>query len=350
MRGEEITPLKAGIFVLLCGTLLVLGIVFFGGRSQLFAERYRLLAAFKNAAGLIPGSEVRLAGVSVGSVRTVRVVTTQSGDRVVRVEMDIASGYREMITRDSIASIRTLGPLGDKYIEISPGSTGVPVLRPGEYVATEEPEDLYELAKTFRSVILRGNRIAEQVTDALDAFQRTGVIEELRQSATALRRIVETTEKGPGLLHSLIYDEKMVQGLEDMRAAAKSLRESAEAVRNGQGALGELVHGDRAAQAISDLAAASNSLKDILTAVEKGHGTLHALVYQDEGRQTLADMGQAANRLNTILADIQAGRGTLGLLIYDPELWETMKRLLGSAEESKILRFLVRRSAATHEK
>jgi len=349
MQSDGGTSLKAGIFVVLCGALLVLGIVFFGGRSQLFADRYKLVAAFRNAAGLIPGSEVRLAGVPVGTVRTVRIVTTQSGDRVVRVEMDVATGYREMITRDSVASIRTLGPLGDKYMEISLGSAGMPELLPGEYIRSEEPEDFYELAKNFRSVMLRANRIAEQVTDALDAFERSGVIEELQQSARSMHQIVQATEKGPGLLHSLIYDEKMVDALHDVREAASSIRESAETMRAGRGALGELLYGDSAKQAVSDLVAASASLKELLAAVEKGDGTLHALIYGDDGQRTIEEIGQAATRLNAILADIQSGRGTLGLLIYDPELWEVMKRLVGGTEESRILKYLLRRSISRED-
>ena len=44
------------------------------------------------------------------------------------------------------------------------------------------------------------------------------------------------------------------------------------------------------------------------------------------------------------MAEIQKGGGTLGLLIYDPGVWEALKRLLGGAEESRLLRYLVSRS------
>ena len=62
--------------------------------------------------------------------------------------------------------------------------------------------------------------------------------------------------------------------------------------------------------------------------------------------QRLLDAGA---RLNSILAKIDTGEGTLGLLLNDPTLYEDLKRLLGGAQRSAVVRTLIRMSAGDKE-
>ena len=406
MGSDQSSAVRAGIFVLLCGILLVGVIVVLGQSSQLFTRQYTLWTHFRNAYGLIAGADVRLAGVTAGGVRGVRIVTDDKGEKVVRVEMDIIYAYKPMITSASRAYIRTLGPLGDKYVEIlfeasekqsPPGQSAQPVeLQPGDYIQSEETEDFYEIARKARETLEQASRIAGQVTTALtefenqkvvqsigasaeslrkiikeaetgsgllhaiiydkelanvlDEFKRTRVIEDVSRSAKSIRRIIEKVENGSGLLHKVVYDEELPDILADLRKISKSLRTSAERIESGKGALGRLIHGDKLEQALSDLAVASARTQRILKQIEEGDSTAHALIYGSKERESLEEFVEVARRLNRILTDVQQGKGTLGLLIADPEVWESIKRVLGDTEKSRTLKFLIRRRAAEEKK
>lgn len=341
MRGEESVQLKAGIFVLLTGALLVAIVVLLGQRSQIFASQYLLRAEFQSAAGLIPGADVRLAGVTAGNVRSVRVEPGGKGGGFVEVLIDINENYQNYIRTDSVASIRTLGPLGDKYIEITLGSTDAAVLRPGDYIATREEEDFYELAAKARQALDKANRIALQVTETLDDFAETDVMDDLAQSAASMRRMIEATEKGPGLLHTLIFDDELPKALEDVRSATTTLKSCADDIKTGEGTLGRLIYGDDLDVVVADLKEATDSANRILAEIEEGDGTAHALIYGKDGADMVADIRSATQRLDRILAAIEEGDGTLGLLISDPEIWEMLKRALGGVEESWILRSVI---------
>ena len=87
-----------------------------------------------------------------------------------------------------------------------------------------------------------------------------------------------------------------------------------------------------------------DSAKAILKEVEKGEGAAHAVIYDKAERQALDQLSAAIEKLNAAMGDIRDGKGSLGLLIADPSVWESLQRLLSSANESTVLKFLIERS------
>src|SRR5580700_11790437 len=124
--------LRLGIFIL--ATLLVFGAgIFWIGSSELrFTSTYRLNADFQNVAGLEQGAPVRVGGVHEGTVR--HIALPSRPDQKVRVEMDMRGGSNGVIKKDSIASIRTEGLVGDQYVEIGFGSPGAPDVHNGDTI------------------------------------------------------------------------------------------------------------------------------------------------------------------------------------------------------------------------
>lgn len=356
MSSDQNSALKAGIFVLLCLALLITVIIVLGQSSQLFTKQYMLWAEFNNAKGLMAGADVRLAGVNVGSVREVFLATKRNGEKVVRVYLDIVLRYQPMVTTTSRASIQSLGPLGDKYVEISFSGAQEADQLPGKEqsaaflghesrILSDESADFYQLARQAQETLETASTIAKQITLALDKFHQTDVVEDLGANVKSLRRMVEQIEQGDGLLHALIYDKELPKIAATLKEISQSLNTSAMRVEKGPGSLHELIYGETLKTALTDAADVSAKAKRILKEVEDGDGTIHALIYEHKEREILAEIGKAAQLASRILADIHEGRGTLGLLIADPELWETMKRVLGGVEESRTLKYLVRQRA-----
>jgi phospholipid/cholesterol/gamma-HCH transport system substrate-binding protein len=113
------------------------------GKLEVFGEKgYEIQAIFSSSGGLKTGSSVVIAGVDVGRVKQVILVDYQA--RVVMViPMDLK------IQEDAIASIKTKGLIGEKYVEISPGGLEKS-LEPGGIIRdTQPPVDLEQLISKY---------------------------------------------------------------------------------------------------------------------------------------------------------------------------------------------------------
>lgn len=341
MHPDRASTIKAGIFVVIAGVVAILSIVALGQRRQIFVPQYRLNVTFKDASGLIRGAAVRVAGVNVGTVQSVAIKSVK-GRAAVKIELQIAESFREYVRADSVATLRTLGPLGDKYVEITIGSAETPALLDNETLKSEEAPDFYDLIEEARAAIQKANLIAQSVSTTLSDLNKSSVVANVNATTEGVRRVVDAIEKGPSMANSMIFDPKLVKTLEDMQAAVRSLRASAEAVEQRKGGLGEIVYGQRLTQAVNDLADASAAIKAIALQVQKGDSAVHRLIYDKPTVDPFAEFGQAGKRLNALLADIESGKGTLGLLLADPGVWESLKRVMGGVEESKRLKLLIR--------
>lgn len=133
------------------GVFMVIGFFCFAwlsvklGDVDLFgSDAYTLQARFGSVSGLKAGAVVEIAGVQVGKVAAIRL---QPDDYRAVVEMSIDRGVQ--ISEDSIASIRTAGIIGDRYVNISPG--GLPEnIAPGGMIAeTESAINLEELLSKY---------------------------------------------------------------------------------------------------------------------------------------------------------------------------------------------------------
>jgi phospholipid/cholesterol/gamma-HCH transport system substrate-binding protein len=128
------------------GFFVLIGILCFGylsiklGRLEFFGERkYILYAEFENAGGIKPGATVEIAGVEVGRVESVNI------DKDYRALISLTIRKSMKIQEDAIASIRTKGLIGEKYIEISPGGSEKTLPDGGTIRQTESAIDLEKI-------------------------------------------------------------------------------------------------------------------------------------------------------------------------------------------------------------
>jgi len=89
--------------------------------QNLFTAKTRYLVRLVSVSGLQVGSQVQLNGVNVGSVERI-VLPVDMGENLLEVWISVDSRYEQRIRRDSVARIKTLGLLGDKYVELTSGS------------------------------------------------------------------------------------------------------------------------------------------------------------------------------------------------------------------------------------
>lgn len=131
------------------GAFVLAGIVCLGylsiklGKLEIIGgDLYEVAAQFNSASGLKSGATIEIAGVEVGRVRGI----TLKEDRAV-VTLAVENGVK--LYTDTIASIKTRGIIGEKFLSLSPGGGGDP-LKPGDVIRdTESGLDLEELVSQY---------------------------------------------------------------------------------------------------------------------------------------------------------------------------------------------------------
>ena len=133
------------------GVFMLIGIACVGyltiqlGKMQWIGDNfYALEARFKSAAGLKTGSQVEIAGVQVGQVDAIRFDPNR---QMAMVRLKIQKNI--VLTDDVIASVKTSGLIGDRYIKLTPGGSDL-VLKPGDQITeTESAIDFEELISKY---------------------------------------------------------------------------------------------------------------------------------------------------------------------------------------------------------
>lgn len=255
MKPTKFTELKVGIFVVIILFLFGVGIFAIGSHQKYFQRQYTLWASFSNIKGLIVGAPVRLAGLTVGRVNAILFPDDLTA-KTVTVELKINKSVQKRIRDDSIASIQTMGLLGDKYVEISLGSPNHGVLADEFRIKSLDPLDLMEYATKLEETIDAVNTIL------IDVKAISGQI-----------------RGGQGLLHAILYDPAGGELVNNLAVAS--------------GSAGDLM---------KDLSSAAKSIDNIVKKVERGEGSLGGIINDPTVYEDLKVILGGAKRSKTIKA------------------------------------------------
>ncbi|MCB1276621.1 outer membrane lipid asymmetry maintenance protein MlaD [Prosthecobacter sp.] len=132
--------LFVGAFVLLGLAAVVYLTVKLGAGSMIGGDTYMIEARFTNAGGLNAGSSVMLAGVPVGRVESIHVDAT---DYSAMVTLRVQAGLK--LPTDTMASIKTTGLIGDKYVALAPGADETYLDSGARITMTESSVDIESL-------------------------------------------------------------------------------------------------------------------------------------------------------------------------------------------------------------
>jgi phospholipid/cholesterol/gamma-HCH transport system substrate-binding protein len=134
-----------GIFVLVCIICLAYLSIKLGKMEIMGGDNYKVIAAFDSVSGLKSGASVEIAGVEVGRVD--RIVLDPASSNRAQVYLQIRNGIK--LQDDVIASVRTRGIIGDKFILLKPGGSEKILTAGGRIRETESAVDLEELLSKY---------------------------------------------------------------------------------------------------------------------------------------------------------------------------------------------------------
>src|SRR5215467_3796599 len=121
--------IRLGAFVLVTLGILAVFIFLVGSTESKFQANYRLQAQFQNVSGLEEGADVRVGGLRKGAVR--KIVLPSQPDGKILVVMDLSRQTESIVKQDSVALIKSEGLVGNKYVEVSFGTSAAAPVRNG---------------------------------------------------------------------------------------------------------------------------------------------------------------------------------------------------------------------------
>ena len=298
---------KVGLFVFV-GLLVLAYLTLTFGNIRLGKERgYRITVYFDSVSGLEKKALVKIAGVDVGWVEDIRLKGTKA-----EVVLWIKEGVK--IPKDATAVIRTMGLMGEKYIEIIGGN-------PAEgYVAS-------------------GGSLGEGVPPADADYliaQLSDIAKDLKAVTTSLKNSIGTPEGERNIkeilanLRSLTADlaklaadnqGKINQIIDNTQRLTEALRLLIEENRKG-------IH-----TTVANLERFSEKLPAIAENLEKISKTLADTQTRSNLQKTIAELKEASRNIKIITADIAQGKGTIGKLVKKDDVYESLKETLDTLKE-----------------
>ena len=217
--------LKVGVFVVL--GLAILGMLVFKAGDFYIKPGYTVRFVFKHITGIDQASPVKLAGVKVGEVKSVHVVRSAQGETQVEIEAWIAQGI--FIEEDAKMRVNSLGLLGEKYIEILPGTGGSKTLSDSGTLVGKTPFAVDDIVEST-------TRLMHKVEGTVDS----------------LNSIVSDPEFKPAVKSTFVNGDRLAKNLlemtDDLKDTAKSARMVLGRLRDGEGTLGRLLKDDTMAK------------------------------------------------------------------------------------------------------
>jgi len=297
-RGKQLTwsELRVGLFVLV-GLLILAVAIFYVTGAGVLGPKYHLKTYLPDVSGLSTGAPVRLDGVEIGNVDRITLVPREHGkppDRMHNIEvgMKVDRKYEVDILSDSVATLATEGLLGNRYINIQRGFTGVPI-KDGQAVPGGVEKAIAQVVEGSADVLANLKALSEDVQDLIAGVQQ-----------------------GKGTLGKLLTDDQAYNHLNRILANGDQIVSN---VQSGQGTVGKLLMTDEMSTKVEN---AVDQVNTILADLRAQKGTLGKLLYDP----TLYDQAREALRSgNAVLDDVRAGKGTLGKLTTDETLYNKLR-------------------------
>jgi len=288
--------MKVGILVTFA-LALILYSLFQGGGTIFFAPKEHLIAYFHSVNGLLDGAPVRLAGVEVGNVKSVRFVNLDVRRRL-EVKIDVRKSVWNLITTESKVQLGTIGLLGDKYVEIFPGPPDNPVMEPGSEIAVMEEIGLDaivrkppEVINSIDSILLNLRDITSQIAD------NEGTIGKVISDTSLYSGLVSALEQTSRVMGEISANQRTI--MEKLDATLDNAASITARIDRGEGSLGKLMTEEGL---YDNLSSSSSRLDSILARVDRGDGSAGALI---NDARLYEEIRNLVVRINNLVADIE---------------------------------------------
>lgn len=295
MKNKGVNNIRLGVFIITGLVILVVSLYLIGRNQHLFGSSFPLKAKFRNVEGLMPGNNVRFAGIQCGTVKDIEIIN----DTTIEVSMLINNETSSYIRANATASIGTEGLMGNKVINIVPGGSGASHIESGGMLKASSNDGLDDMLHTLSKTNANALEISLRLKEVADRLSSSIFLEQLL-SDTSIHIDLKRT------MHNFRNSSL------DIKNAATSLQYMVEDVRGGKGAAGILLTDHNAAgdisQTLSRLRSAAGKAENLVGRLDSLAENLSTDLRQGKGAVgVMLKDSMVAKRLNNSLQNIEKG-------------------------------------------
>src|SRR5687768_5932770 len=307
-RSAVITwdQLKVGAVILIAIIIMGVAILRLGDAANLFTKRYTLIAFVPSAVGLKEGGQVTVAGQLAGSVKSMEFLPVDLDTmRNIKITIEVDQKVRAQIRRDSEGKLQTLGLLGDKVFDITPGTPRFAELAPGDTIAVG-------VAIDYEAVLVQASSALDQVTSL------TG----------SLQKVTDGIVRGEGTMGQMLTNRALYDNLNSTLANTNTVMAR---LQNPRGTVGQLLNDPALYNNLNRvLASADTVVAQLGSTVGSSNGTMGKLLHDDELYNRLLS---AVAGVDTVVGTMARGNGTVNKLFTDAQLYDELLKSVTSLNE-----------------
>lgn len=293
--------LKVGLLTLAAlASLVVVSLKITANKSG-FGEYMEYRTILNDASGIYENSSIKVAGIVAGRITKIDLSGSQA-----LIKFEVLKQIK--VTRFSVLRIKTVGFLGDKYIDVYLGNPDAPRLKEKSMIAAEAGAGFEELGKDASEILKDVKDIAKSIRESLYDKNKNNVVKEImtnikdfskdaKDIAKTIKRISENNEKN-------INDT-----FDDIKRLSSQLAYETDRYADGS-FMNDL---DDIKPLLKNMNKAVADLKDIVEDVKSGKGTVGKLLRDDEVidqvNQTLSGVNRLMNRVNNFKTDVSLYSG-----------------------------------------
>lgn len=288
-------PLKVGLLTLAAmASVIVMSLKITSNKSG-FGEYVTYKTILQDASGIFEKSSIKVAGINAGRIKKIQL----NGAQGALVTFEMLEEVK--LTDKSILKIKSVGFLGDKYLDIILGDQSGDRLPPESFVSAQAGEGIEELSKDAGEVLKEVKEIAKTIKESLRDEQGKNMVKEIIANIHDITGSLKRLSTG--------NEDKINQIIDDVQAISDQLafetdRSQKDSLMGDLSKIGPIL--DKADTAVTDL-------KIIIADLKDGKGTVGKLLRDDavvdQVSQTLSSVNRLVNRINNIEADIGLSTG-----------------------------------------
>ena len=263
-----------GAFVIAGVLLFAVGLFFIGDRRMLFDRSIEIYTEFANLAALEEGAKVRVGGMDAGEVSSIQVPANPSAK--FRVRLRIREDFHQLLRVDSLAMVQTDGLVGNKFVQIEPGTDQAQLIPERGTIPSREAFEL--------------SAMLQRMSDTVDLIRTT--IADLKGGIdVALTSVTETADEAQTLLTDLGREARQI--MDSTQKISRNLTVIVAGVRDGKGTVGKLLADD----------SLYTSVKNISVDAEKAVASLRDA--SEQAKAAVADLRGDNGPLKGVTGDLQ---------------------------------------------
>lgn len=336
--------LRVGILVMTSVVLLAVAIFYIGGDSGFFTPKYKITVYFHSADGLHAGALVLVNGVRIGNVSAIRLSTLTDTNRAVEVGLQLNKSYHEMIRTDTVATIGTVGVLGDQQVELTRGSPDKAAIADGGVLQGMDAGDIKQIISNTNDVVANLGTLTSKVGALLDNMNSgkgtagkflndTSIYDKLDATVDEAHKLVIDAHSGNGSIGRMLSDDEMYRkitaSVDRLNSTLVKVDAIVDKVDHGNGNVAKFINDDAFYRKADELL---TTFGNVAGRIDRGEGTIGKL---SKDETFYNNMNTSLNKANALLASVENGEGTVGKLMKDATLYNSLTQT--SSELQKLM-------------